>query len=102
MNPILNKDKISIINVGLKRFEEDMEAQAATVCQVDWKPVAGGNKEILAALDAIEPLRDKIAQANAEVIARIRAAKPMLVDIRPALECIPGMTKTMKIGRAHV
>lgn len=94
MNPILNKDKLSIINVGLKRFEEDMEAQAATVCQVDWKPVAGGNKEILAALDAIEPLRDKIAQANAEVIARIRAAKPMLVDIRPALECIPGMTKT--------
>lgn len=76
MNPILNKDKISIINVGLKRFEEDMEAQAAMVCQVDWKPVAGGNKEILAALDAIEPLRDKIAQANAEVIARIRSAKP--------------------------
>ena len=47
LNPILNKDKISIINVGLKRFEEDMEAQAATVCQVDWKPVVAVIRKFL-------------------------------------------------------
>lgn len=93
MNQILQED-LNIINVGLKGFEQDMEKQGATVCQVDWKPVAGGNRKILDALDRIEPLRDKIEKANAEVVARIRAAKPMLVDIAPAIECIPGMTKT--------
>ena len=73
MNQILQED-LNIINVGLKGFEQDMEKQGAAVCQVDWKPVAGGNRKILDALDRIESLRDKIEKANAEVVARIRAA----------------------------
>jgi hypothetical protein len=32
-------------------------------------------------------------QANAEAVARIWAADPVLIDVRPALEVVPGMTR---------
>lgn len=91
MNQIL-QEKLSVINVGLKRFAEDMEKQSAAVCQVDWKPLAGGNREILHALDQLESLQERIEKANAEAVKRIKASKPMLIDICPAIECIEGMT----------
>lgn len=31
-------------------------------------------------------------QANAETVERMWAAEPVLVDVRPALEVVPGMT----------
>jgi len=35
----------------------------------------------------------EIASANNEAVQRINAAEPVLIDIRPAIEVIPGMTK---------
>ncbi len=36
-----------IINVGLKDFAENLEAQEADVIQVDWAPPAGGDQEMI-------------------------------------------------------
>ena len=36
-----------VINVGLKDFAENLEAQEADVIQVDWAPPAGGDQEMI-------------------------------------------------------
>lgn len=35
-----------VINVGPKVFAEALEKQGVEVIQVDWKPLAGGDKEM--------------------------------------------------------
>lgn len=91
MNDLLEQNSISIINVGLKRFAEDAKIQNTEEVQVDWKPLAGGRKDIIQALDKTEGVRDKIVEANRTVIERIKASKPFLTDIDLAINCIPGM-----------
>ena len=36
-----------VINVGLKDFAENFEAQEVDVIQVDWAPPAGGDQEMI-------------------------------------------------------
>jgi hypothetical protein len=36
-----------VINVGLKDFAENFEAQEVEVVQVDWVPPAGGDQEMI-------------------------------------------------------
>jgi len=36
-----------VINVGLKDFAENLEAQDADVIQIDWTPPAGGDQEMI-------------------------------------------------------
>ena len=40
-------------------------------------------------------LKDRINAANEEVLRRIVAADPVLVDVAPAYEVIPGLTDRM-------
>ena len=35
-----------VINVGTRLFSEALERQGIEVIQVDWKPIAGGDKEL--------------------------------------------------------
>ena len=42
-----------VINLGLKRFAENLEEQGVEVVQVDWTPPAGGDKEMLDLLDQL-------------------------------------------------
>jgi hypothetical protein len=35
-----------VVNVGTRLFSESLESQGIKVVQVDWKPVAGGDKEM--------------------------------------------------------
>ena len=93
MNQLFSQDKLNIINVGLKGFGPDAASQGATVKQVEWKPVAGGRKDIIEALDKVEPLADKIKEANETVISRMKAAKPVLVGMDLALNVLPEMTE---------
>ena len=46
--------KFSAINVGLDSFTESLLAQQAEVIQVDWKPAAGGNPDLLALLEKMK------------------------------------------------
>ncbi len=46
--------KFSAINVGLDSFTESLQAQKAEVVQVDWKPAAGGNPDMLALLEKMK------------------------------------------------
>jgi FdrA protein len=39
------------INVGLESFAASLRAQGAPVSQVDWRPPAGGNEQLMAILE---------------------------------------------------
>ena len=40
-----------VINLGLKRFADDLEQQEVEVVQVDWVPPAGGDQEMIDLLE---------------------------------------------------
>lgn len=94
MNSIdaLFSNRLAIINIGAETFKDDLEAQGATVLQLDWKPPAGGNKALMAALDTLSNC-EKIEEANTRALAAIINSRPVLVDIETAIHVIPGMTQ---------
>ncbi|MDR3561639.1 MAG: DUF1116 domain-containing protein [Negativicutes bacterium] len=85
--------KLHVLNIGAATFIDDLAAQSVPNLAVDWKPPAGGNPELIAALDRLAD-RPEIEAANAKAIAIITSARPVLVDVGIAGEVIPGMTKT--------
>lgn len=91
MNNIL-KDKMNIINIGSKIFQNDYDIQNINVVEVDFKPL-NIRKEVLEALEVLEKNKEKIKKANNEVINIINSSTPMLIDIKPAIEVIENMDK---------
>jgi hypothetical protein len=49
----LFKSDLVVINVGPKVFGDAARKQGAEVIQVDWKPIAGGDKEMIKILEAL-------------------------------------------------
>jgi FdrA protein len=50
LSPDAFSRSVAAINVGLEVFYDSMEAQGASVVQVDWRPPAGGNEKLMALL----------------------------------------------------
>ncbi len=44
-------DDLKIINIGLRKFTEELENQDIEVVQIDWSPPAGGDQELIDLLD---------------------------------------------------
>lgn len=90
---------LSVINVGLASFAADIRRAGGRAVDVDWRPPAGGDLEVLAALDACGgpdgELRPEIAAATRQSLERLLAAKPMIVGIGRALDVIPGMRRDL-------
>jgi hypothetical protein len=49
----LLQQPLIVINVGLKGFAENLEKQEVEVIQVDWKPPAGGDQDMIDLLDEL-------------------------------------------------
>jgi hypothetical protein len=88
--------KVSVINVGLEMFKDDIEKQGGSAVHLDWRPPAGGKPELIDALEALArpEIAARIERANQEAVERILKSQPVLVGFGPALEVVPGMTKT--------
>jgi hypothetical protein len=87
---------LQAFNVGLAQFAEAPRAHGATVLQLDWRPPAGGDRELgllVARLedDPDDPVGARVREANATAIGRLLGARPVLVDVRPAREVVPGL-----------
>ena len=97
MNKIseLWKGKLEVVSMGLESFTESIADQGAGAIQVDWRPPAGGDPEMIALLDSLLPIKEKITKANDEALERMISSQPVLVDIRPAREVIPGMKENL-------
>lgn len=90
----LFSQELKIINIGAPNFKEDIELQGADVVQVDWRPTAGGNMELLNAVDKLAN-NEKVIGANSEAVSRIKNSQPVLVDIEQAIKVIPGMKENL-------
>ena len=53
----LFKQELKVINLGLKSFQNDLKSQEVTVVQVNWKPKAGGKKNMLDLLRKLNKVR---------------------------------------------
>ncbi|MDH3596264.1 MAG: hypothetical protein OEU09_07290 [Rhodospirillales bacterium] len=49
---------LSVINIGLEVFAEDLSAEGVEVIHVDWRPPTGGDPRLIAILAALEDLDD--------------------------------------------
>lgn len=47
------EQKLIVINIGLPQFAENLKIQNVEVVQVDWKPPAGGDKEMIDLLEKL-------------------------------------------------
>lgn len=98
MSPItdLFSTPLSVINVGAAMFAEDIETQKAPVTHLQWSPPGGGRPDVVAALTklAAPDVAERIEAANKEAVERIINSQPVLIGFAPALEVVPGMTKT--------
>lgn len=83
-------EQLKVINIGTSKFKEDFDLQQAESVQVDWQPPAGGNIQLVELLDYFQD-DERIKEANAEVIQRMKSAHPFLVDVDQALHVIPDM-----------
>ncbi len=94
LNELFQKE-LHVVNFGIESFYKDLESQKVSAVHVDWKPVAGGDKEAAANLRKLTKpvLLEKIEAANQEALKRILAAQPTIVGMGIAGEVIPGMTK---------
>ena len=90
----LFRSRLSVVNLGLASFAESLRATGAEVIEVDWRPPAGGNVAMIAALDRIARSATDVGAANKKAADIMLAGKPMLMDIGIAGEVVPGMTPT--------
>lgn len=94
MNNLFGSE-LTVINVGIQQFSEDIKKQGGKVVQLDWAPPGFGNSEVLEALARIETPEnmEKIKQANEEVFQRITNGRIFLTGYQQAIDVVPNMTK---------
>ena len=89
---LFSKD-LKVLNIGPTSFADELRAQNADVTQVAWKPIAGGNPELLGALASLDDAA--IDAANQEALSRYLEGEPYLIDYSLAKDVIPGMEDHM-------
>jgi len=82
-------NKPKIINIGLKSFADVAEKFGCEVVQYDWMPPAGGDIQLIKALNYLRHYEGfDMDEANRKVIAKVVAAQPVLKDNVPAKQVI--------------
>ena len=92
----LFKDSLSVINVGLAGFAEDIAAAGGACVALEWQPPAQGDRDAAWALATIFN-HSQVEEANAFAFRRFASAQPVLVDVAPARDAIPGMAGGRRI-----
>ena len=80
--------KPRIVNIGVESFNESIVKYNGKSVQFSWKPAAGGNKEMIRILNALNKMKE-IDEYNAQVAERLKDAQPFLIDVVPAVSVIP-------------
>ena len=82
---------LGVINAGLNGFADDLQRQSVPVIDLDWRPPAGGNADLAGILTRMvvdAQLSERIQAANQEVLRRILAADPRVMDVAPARQAM--------------
>ena len=97
---MMSDNPINIVNIGVDAFLPAFAKDGTPHVHLDWRPPAQGSTELVELLFRLETAlvddggRSLIDIANAEAFSRMKAGQPVLKRVRPAHECLPGMTKT--------
>ncbi len=80
---------LQAVSVGVDLFAEALEAQGVETTRVAWQPpvVELGPAGLAVLTDP------RVDAANQRAVERLMGARPVLVDVRPAREALPGMTE---------
>ncbi len=89
--PELFSASLRVVNVGADLFADALVEQGVAVTRVAWQPAPGDSDMPLSILLGDE----RVDRANAEAVKRMMAARPRLVDVRPAREAIPGFQQNL-------
>ncbi|HEY7061243.1 MAG TPA: DUF1116 domain-containing protein [Chloroflexota bacterium] len=84
---------LHVVNVGLDLFADQLAARGVPVERVAWRPPLDTLDGALAGLLA-DP---RVDAANATAVARLLGVRPVLVDVRPAAEVVPGLGPRMLV-----
>lgn len=84
----LLQHELSVINVGLEGFARVLAQESVRVTHLAWKPPS---MQADLPLATRMQLRQVTGAPNAEAISRMVQSRPVLVDLQPAGEVIPGM-----------
>jgi hypothetical protein len=74
--------------VGIELIGTELERQGVAVHRLDWTPPS---ESATPGLAAVARAAGRVASANDEAIRRIADARPLLVDVAPAIDVVPGM-----------
>ena len=50
----LFKEELKVINIGLESFYRDLKKQEVPVINIDFRPIAGGNKKMASLLSRLK------------------------------------------------
>ncbi len=95
----MSEEKLRVAAIGVEAFDQALKDTDTPFVRLDWKPPAGGDTDLVGTLFALdtgcidENGQSLIDAANKTVFDRIVQGQPTLKRIRPAHECIKGMTK---------
>lgn len=88
----LFEDELKVINIGLSSFKDTIEESGAEAVQVDWRPPADIDKKTMKIISDNEAYID---EQNKKCLEKILNGAPVLIDLEPAIEVVPGMKKNM-------
>jgi len=88
--------KPRVINVGVESFNEPIQKYQGKSVQFDWKPVAGGNKQLMHVLKEIKKI-NHIKDDNQKMLESFKKAQPYMMDVVPAKQVIKELAGDKKI-----
>jgi hypothetical protein len=92
----LFKETLTVVNVGLKGFGDDIVAAGGHCIALDWQPPAQGDREGGWALAATLANAD-VEAANTTALARFIAANPVLIGVASARDALAGMAQGRRL-----
>ncbi len=90
----LFEQELQVINVGLASFADSIKQAGGTVTPIEWRPPAEGDRSVGLELATLVELA-QVEKANQKAFERFLSAQPVLRDVAPARDVIPGMGKRM-------
>src|SRR5207249_7208186 len=92
----LFKDSLSVINVGLGGFAENVLAAGGQCVALQWQPPAQGDRAGAWALAEVLG-HPAVERANATAFARFLEANPVLIEITTARDAIAAMANDRRV-----
>jgi hypothetical protein len=85
-------ERVAAVNIGLGSFAEAVREQGGEAVDVDWRPPAGGDAGVVSVLQALWGRHgDQVDRANAAVVERLEAARPLARTVARAGDVVPGL-----------